>query len=87
MQTTTVTNSIYNRFKNELVFLLFSRSPTENIFDDEVKDANDAGDDCEQEGENIDQEVLVPREVVNRRLEMAKTWNQSDSLSRFGNKN
>jgi hypothetical protein len=69
MQTTTVTNT----FKNELFLLLFSRSSAENTFDDEVNDANDAGDDHEHEGENVDQEVLVPREVVNRRLEMAKT--------------
>ena len=72
MQTTTVTNSIYNRFYNELFLFLFSRSSAENTFDDEVNDTNDAGDDREHEGENVDQEILVPREVVNRRLEMTK---------------
>jgi hypothetical protein len=85
MQTITVTNSIHNRFNNELFLFLFSRSSAENTFDDEVEDANDAGDDREQEGENVDQEVLVPCEVVNRGLEMTKAWNQSDSLSRFAN--
>ena len=60
-------------FKVNLFLLLFPSCSAANTFDDEVNEGNDGGDDGGQKCEDVDQEVFVPREVVNWRLEVIET--------------